>query len=1288
MEIHYHHDVIRLWSCDSNMSPSSNDENSASNDSNVNIAKTDGSTTRRYIGHHLILDGTNGAVTSCIEPLSQNDKQTDSLTLQNFVIEEFTLLPIEEDFKSGSKCGDGLSQVVKYGHVVKVFNQTNKKQWCFHDSSSSNNSNHRMIGPNSGEKGSLAAATSVALCVMFIHPTKVLGSPLTYGDDNVEIRVIAEDSNQTAFEEAGNNRYNDRNVNPVSSLSICDNGTIGETSSSNKTVMKVCFHPLMPRVDKIYTTNKWGDEMNGLGPIVVSRNNTMEWGDAVRVSLDTRADDEGYQSITDDDGDDIVLQLLIKGIHFIHKKLLSVTTSRKKERLPACLTVETSSGGVTKLSDLELKQHVLSYQKMMDQNANMTSTDNSIMHERTTIYKTLIGAPGGISFSISTATASTSTKSKSNSEESSELYEICLNCFYTSTFIYLVLKFFLNKSDLATLTTIGWSPIISYYIGKALEQYIQFMEKQIVDLDVEIANWSWDAKEDEADKRKLLENETRALISRERRVSLIKKKDIHIAAAVAKDTSASILKPINEGTNAKATKNPLNIETTISRDTNALSSSSSKETRESSIPSPLIQEDKEEQLPDRFLAAAKGNVEQGWIRYNATKEWREKEGMDTILVEPHEHFHSIKHFYPHFFHFRGKKQESVYFETPAKMNIPALKKEGVDMKKLLRHFALVTEYQWNYIAPTDDGKSIYIIDLIGLGFRDFMGEVVDFVRKASEFTGQHYPERSAYIVVLNVPSWFSVVWAVIQPMIDPVTREKVSFVGFSKSEILAALKKRIDLENIPPEYGGSSVPLGQAPEEKVLCALMDRNNGKATDEQKAMLRQKEQQIAALLGKTPSAPIATTTLIKPETEPVIIASSFNNSNSKNDGTANAINQNGLAEVTHRHKPTPSAHMLKGQLSVGGTTVSSVTTDASNTTTTKATAIATTAAPAAVALARVGTIRPPKSVAPVETISTPSPIISVTSIPNQIKMDTTTDSYIADDDLQTNKTSLLPSDDKSKNKENKDESARQSDAEPVSAAVMAKRVKPQDNLETPEDEKEEKLPARFLAAGKGNVDQGWIRYNATKVWREKEGIDTILSEPHEHFLTIKQNWPHYFHLRGKKNECCYYEIPAKMKLGPMRKEGITMKELLRHYAMVTEFMWAHVEPSEEGKSIYVIDLEGLGLRDFMGEVVEFVKATASFTGQHYPERAGYIFVMNVPSWFSVIYSVVQPMIDPVTREKVKIVGKYKAEIETALKQCIDIENIPPRYGGKSCELGEAPEEKMFFDLMKRNNEQCST
>ena len=225
------------------------------------------------------------------------------------------------------------------------------------------------------------------------------------------------------------------------------------------------------------------------------------------------------------------------------------------------------------------------------------------------------------------------------------------------------------------------------------------------------------------------------------------------------------------------------------------------------------------------------------------------------------------------------------------------------------------------------------------------------------------------------------------------------------------------------------------------------------------------------------------------------------------------------------------------------------------------------------------------------------------------------------------------------------------------------------------KEDTLPFRFIRAEKGDINAAKTRWAETLEWRKELGMDEILFQPHPKMDLIKENYPHYFHLRGKKNECCYYEKPAQINLAELRKQGVVLEELLRHYALCCEYMWSEIEPTEDGKSIYIIDLDGIGLRDFVGEVVDFVKRASSFTAAHYPERSGSIYIINVPSWFSVIWNAVKHMVDDVTKKKITIMRYGKEAITKALMERIDIENIPPEYGGESMPLGQSPEEIQF-------------
>jgi CRAL/TRIO domain len=229
------------------------------------------------------------------------------------------------------------------------------------------------------------------------------------------------------------------------------------------------------------------------------------------------------------------------------------------------------------------------------------------------------------------------------------------------------------------------------------------------------------------------------------------------------------------------------------------------------------------ELPLRFLRAGKNDPVEGVRRYHATLQMRKEQKIDNILREPSDKFHFIKQYYPHYCHYRGKNNEPCFYEQPPKTNLRELRNNGITLDKLLRHYTMVTEYQWQYIERDDLAKSIYIIDLDGIRMTDFVGEAVDFVKRASAFSAQHYPERAGYVFVINVPGWFKLIWNVVKPIIDEDTLKKI-YILRGKDEIRNAMQERIPLEHIPPEYGGTSAPLGQSPQEQALAEWMHHNN--------------------------------------------------------------------------------------------------------------------------------------------------------------------------------------------------------------------------------------------------------------------------------------------------------------------------------------------------------------------------------------------------------------------------------------------------------------------------------
>jgi hypothetical protein len=107
-----------------------------------------------------------------------------------------------------------------------------------------------------------------------------------------------------------------------------------------------------------------------------------------------------------------------------------------------------------------------------------------------------------------------------------------------------------------------------------------------------------------------------------------------------------------------------------------------------------------------------------------------------------------------------------------------------------------------------------VVDVSGVSVTDISTDVISFIKQSSEIMDNHYPGRVARLVICNAPSFFYSVWAVIARVLPDSVRKKISIINGTNG-----LDKFIDPANRPVEYGGTGVPLGQAPEHKAFVQI-------------------------------------------------------------------------------------------------------------------------------------------------------------------------------------------------------------------------------------------------------------------------------------------------------------------------------------------------------------------------------------------------------------------------------------------------------------------------------------
>jgi hypothetical protein len=98
--------------------------------------------------------------------------------------------------------------------------------------------------------------------------------------------------------------------------------------------------------------------------------------------------------------------------------------------------------------------------------------------------------------------------------------------------------------------------------------------------------------------------------------------------------------------------------------------------------------------------------------------------------------------------------------------------------------------------------------------------------------------------------------------------------------------------------------------------------------------------------------------------------------------------------------------------------------------------------------------------------------------------------------------------------------------------------------------------------------------------------------------------------------------------------------------------------------IMDLKGVGITS-IPSVYNYVRQASAISQNYYPERLGKLYLINAPWGFAGAFSAVKSFLDPVTVNKIHILGSgYKKEL---LEQ-VPAENLPVEFGGNcSCEGG---------------------
>ncbi|KAL0052681.1 hypothetical protein WJX82_005986 [Trebouxia sp. C0006] len=225
-------------------------------------------------------------------------------------------------------------------------------------------------------------------------------------------------------------------------------------------------------------------------------------------------------------------------------------------------------------------------------------------------------------------------------------------------------------------------------------------------------------------------------------------------------------------------------------------------------------------IQKRFMIAVEDDDKAAKKRVQEWLEWKTQHGLANGPSQPQPHYEAMKKAIMHAVICFSKSDHPIRIMKVGDMRASwkKMKAAGITSDIGLRHFGFVEEYIWHVLdpRPLPLGTAIWIVDLGGMGLSDLGSEAFQFFKRMSVEVGMHYPERLYKLVLLNAPSFFSLLWRICEPIMPGSTRNKVKVVR-SHQELIAALADECDAAQIPSDYGGTAaVPLYDTKIEKEM----------------------------------------------------------------------------------------------------------------------------------------------------------------------------------------------------------------------------------------------------------------------------------------------------------------------------------------------------------------------------------------------------------------------------------------------------------------------------------------